>query len=140
MFAIFRPESHVTVGKSIIFTINEDGIKAIQGALDAGYRLIDTASAYNNEEEVGKALEEYFKSGKLSRKDVFITTKLWCNNSRPEDVEPTLRKQLAALRTDYVDLYLIHHPTAYNMPSFFVAPSPNSMQIFMSPVDMVAIP
>lgn len=54
---------------------NEVG-NAVKWALDCGYRLIDTAEAYHNEKEIGDALQEYFKSGKLKREDVFITTKV----------------------------------------------------------------
>ncbi|KAI6174711.1 Aldo-ket-red domain-containing protein [Aphelenchoides bicaudatus] len=87
---------------------------AIFSALDAGYRHIDTAEMYENEHEIGDALQKYFKTGKLTRKDVFITTKLHYRHNRPEDVEPTLRQSLKDLKTDYIDLYLIHLPVSYN--------------------------
>ncbi|CAD5212282.1 unnamed protein product [Bursaphelenchus xylophilus] len=98
------------LGLGTLQSSSEECMKAIHAALDADHRLIDTASISKNEEDVGKALEAYFETGKLSRKDVFITTRVWSEFKPPEDVEKTLREKLKALRTDYVDLYLIHQP------------------------------
>ncbi|KAI6234584.1 Major sperm protein [Aphelenchoides fujianensis] len=81
----------------------------LKAALDVGYRYIDTAYAYGNEEAIGEFLESYFKDGKLKREDVFIATKLPFMSHKPEDAEETIKKQLAALRTDYIDLYLVHN-------------------------------
>ncbi|CEF69673.1 Alcohol dehydrogenase [NADP(+)] [Strongyloides ratti] len=87
---------------------------AVRCALDNGYRLIDTAKCYENESEIGNVLQEYFKSGKLKREEVFITTKLWCTHNRKEEVESELRDSLKRLQIDYVDLYLIHSPTCFD--------------------------
>lgn len=75
-------------------------------ALRAGIRLIDTAAAYFNEEAVGKAVKE---SG-IPRRDVFLTTKLWIQDAGYEQTRQALLKSLKRLQTDYLDLYLIHHP------------------------------
>ena len=75
-------------------------------ALKAGYRLIDTAQAYGNEEAVGKAIK---KSG-VARKDLFITTKLWVSNVSYEKAKKAFEKSLKNLGLDYLDLYLIHQP------------------------------
>ncbi|KAI6195940.1 alcohol dehydrogenase [Aphelenchoides besseyi] len=83
---------------------------ALRIALENGYRLIDTATAYKNEAEIGAVLQEFFKAGKLKREDVFITTKLPWNSNREEDVEPLIRQSLKLLQLDYIDLYLIHMP------------------------------
>ncbi|KAH7711330.1 oxidoreductase [Aphelenchoides avenae] len=83
---------------------------ALHAALDAGYRLIDTAYLYFNEVIIGEALQEYFKTGKLKREDVFITSKLSPTYHKPSDVGKSVEKQLKDLRTDYIDLYLIHNP------------------------------
>jgi 2,5-diketo-D-gluconate reductase A len=75
-------------------------------ALEAGYRLIDTAAAYMNEEAVGKAVR---KSG-VRREDLFITTKLWIQDAGYERARRAFEKSLARLQLDYLDLYLIHQP------------------------------
>jgi len=83
---------------------------AVLKAIEVGYRLIDTAYAYGNEHVIGEALQEAFKSGKVKREDMFITTKLHVQYLHKEDVMPLLKKQLQSLKLDYVDLYLIHAP------------------------------
>ena len=79
---------------------------AVLSALNAGYRLIDTASVYKNEESIGHAIA---RSG-IPRKDLFITTKIWNTAQRLGDVEGAFTRSLERLRVDYVDLYLIHWP------------------------------
>ncbi|TAN08222.1 MAG: aldo/keto reductase [Rhodanobacteraceae bacterium] len=82
-------------------------------ALEAGFRAIDTAERYRTEKEVGSAMQQVFKSGAVRREDVFVVTKLWNNNHRPERVEPAFEASRRKLRLDYVDLYLIHTPFAF---------------------------
>ena len=86
---------------------------ATKAALEAGFRLLDAAERYRNETEVGEAMQEVFKAGKIKREDVFIATKLWNNNHRPERVKPAFEASLKRLQLDYVDLYLIHTPFAF---------------------------
>ena len=88
---------------------SQDGAEtehAVRWALEAGYRHIDTAKAYHNEGSVGKAIAE---SG-IDRKEIFITTKLWNDDMRTGKQREVFEQSLEALRTDYVDLYLIHWP------------------------------
>lgn len=73
--------------------------------LEHGYRHIDTASLYGNEEQIGNALEHVFAQG-VKREDIFITTKIW--QAERDDVEGALRRSLSKLKVDYVDLYLLH--------------------------------
>src|SRR5215469_5314406 len=87
--------------------------QATRTALDVGFRHIDCAERYGNEEHVGAAVREALQSGSTTRGDLFITTKLWNNNHRPERVQPALEASLARLQVDYVDLYLMHTPFAF---------------------------
>src|SRR3954467_5782005 len=86
---------------------------ATKAALEAGFRLLDASERYRNEKEVGEAMQEVFKAGKIKRQDVFIATKLWNNNHRPERVAPAFEASLKKLQLDYIDLYLIHTPFAF---------------------------
>lgn len=80
--------------------------KAVLEALDTGYRLLDTAQAYFNEEAVGSAIK---KSG-IARKDIFLVTKIWISNAGYEKAKKSIEESLNKLQTDYVDLLLIHQP------------------------------
>jgi len=86
---------------------------ATKAALEAGFRQLDAAERYRTEKEVGEAMQEVFKAGKIKRQDVFIATKLWNNNHRPERVKLAFEASLKKLQLDYVDLYLIHTPFAF---------------------------
>ena len=86
---------------------------ATKAALEAGFREFDAAERYRNEKEVGEAMQEVFQAGKIKREEVFIATKLWNNNHRPERVKPAFEASRKKLQLDYVDLYLIHTPFAF---------------------------
>ena len=86
---------------------------ATKAALEAGFRLLDTSERYRTEKEVGEAMREVFKEGKVKRQDVFVITKLWNNNHRPQRVKPAFEASLKKLQLDFVDLYLIHTPFAF---------------------------
>lgn len=85
---------------------NKECEEAVYQAIKAGYRLIDTASAYENEEAVGRAIK---RSG-VNREELFITTKLWVTDTNYESAKGALERSLKRLGLDYVDLYIIHQP------------------------------
>ena len=87
--------------------------QATQTALEVGFRHLDCAERYRNEEAVGDAMQEAFKSGTLRRDDLFVTTKLWNTNHRPERVKPSFEASLRRLQADYLDCYIIHTPFAF---------------------------
>ncbi|KHJ49402.1 oxidoreductase, aldo/keto reductase family protein [Trichuris suis] len=82
----------------------------LRKALEVGYRHIDTAYIYQNEDVIGEVLQQWFASGSGKREDVFVTTKLPWHSRRRDDVERSLKESLARLKLDYVDLYLVHTP------------------------------
>ena len=86
---------------------------AVKTAVEVGFRHLDAAERYRNEAEVGAALKELFADGTVRREDLFVTTKLWNNNHRPERVKPALQASLNRLGLDAVDLYLVHTPFAF---------------------------
>uniref|UniRef100_A0A3Q2KLK5 NADP-dependent oxidoreductase domain-containing protein n=1 Tax=Equus caballus TaxID=9796 RepID=A0A3Q2KLK5_HORSE len=84
--------------------------EATKVAIDVGFRHIDSAYVYQNEEEVGKALREKMADGTVKREDIFYTTKIWSTFLRPELVRPALERSLKKLGLDYVDLFIMHFP------------------------------
>jgi aldehyde reductase len=86
---------------------------ATRDALDAGFRHFDCAERYRNEREVGEALEAGLAANGIAREHIFVTTKLWNSNHRPERVEPAFEASLDRLGLKYLDLYLIHTPYAF---------------------------
>lgn len=91
-----------------VFQMNdlEECERSVSDAIEVGYRLIDTAASYGNEESVGKAIQ---KSG-VARDEIFITTKLWIQDADYESTKRAFQRSLDNLRLDYLDLYLIHQP------------------------------
>lgn len=83
---------------------------AVREAIRLGYRHIDCASVYANEPEVGAAIAEAIAAGEVRREELWITSKLWCNAHGRENVEPALRRTLADLQLEWLDLYLVHWP------------------------------
>lgn len=97
------------VGLGVWQTPNNEAAPAVKAALDAGYRHVDTAAVYENEEGVGEGIRQ---SG-LARADIFLTTKLWNTDQGYEQTLKAFDASLKRLGTDYVDLYLIHWPSAH---------------------------
>jgi alcohol dehydrogenase (NADP+) len=88
-------------------------ISATRDALKAGFRHFDCAERYGNEREVGEALQAELAAEGIPREDIFVTTKLWNSNHRPERIEPAFEASLKRLGLSYLDLYLIHTPFAF---------------------------
>jgi diketogulonate reductase-like aldo/keto reductase len=87
--------------------------QATRAALEVGFRHLDCAERYRNEEAVGDAIQEAFKAGTLRRQDLFVTTKLWNSNHRPERVKPAFDASRRRLKLDDVDCHIMHTPFAF---------------------------
>ena len=94
------------LGFGVFMIPNDETERCVLDAIDAGYRLIDTAQAYGNEEGVGNAI---VNCG-LPREELFITTKIWISNNGYENAKVSIEESLRKLNTDYIDLMLIHQP------------------------------
>ena len=94
------------IGYGVYQVSKEECERCVLDALSVGYRHIDTAQAYFNEEEVGSAIK---KSG-IDRKEIFITTKIWVDNYGYENCKKSIEESLKKLQTDYLDLVLLHQP------------------------------
>lgn len=92
---------------------DNEGEVAVKHAIDTGYRHFDTAFFYQNEAEVGKAINDKIAEGVVKREDIFTVTKLWNIYHAPEKVEPACQKSLDKLGLGYIDLYLMHMPVGY---------------------------
>ena len=84
--------------------------KAVETAIDAGYKLFDCAEVYGNEDRIGLVFESSFKSGKIRREDIFVTSKVWNNHHAPGEPSLALKRSLADLKLSYVDAYFVHWP------------------------------
>ena len=87
--------------------------QATRTALEIGFRHLDCAERYRNEQAVGDALQAVFKGGIVRREDVFVTTKLWNTNHRPERVKAAFDASRRRLQIDDIDCYIIHTPFAF---------------------------
>ncbi|AEL27248.1 aldo/keto reductase [Cyclobacterium marinum] len=86
--------------------------KAVLHAIQVGYRHIDCAYVYKNENEIGQAISDAIAKGMVKREDLWITSKLWNDAHLPQDVLPAIQNTLKDLQLDYLDLYLVHWPVA----------------------------
>ena len=94
------------LGYGVYQVTKDECERCVRDALDVGYRSIDTAQSYFNEEEVGKAIET---SG-IDRKEIFLTSKVWLEHFGYEECKKSVLESMEKLRTDYLDLMLLHQP------------------------------
>jgi len=92
--------------------------KAVLTAIELDYRLIDCAAVYKNEDKVGEALAEAFQTGSVERKDMFVTSKLWNTCHSKKHVKGALEQTLKDLQLEYLDLYLMHFPVAFQFTGY----------------------
>lgn len=122
-----RSIPQVGFGTSQISAKDEEVIRVIKDAIDVGYRHIDTADFYKNEHSIGQALDELIKEGKIQRSDLFITTKVWSNNHRRDLAMQSIRQSLERLRTDYLDLVLVHWPMSFQSGKEHIPMNPEGL-------------
>lgn len=104
---------------------------------ECGVRSIDCAWIYGNQNVIGETFKEIFANGKVQRKDLFITSKLWCTSHRKDLVEPELRDTLKQLKLDYLDLFLIHQPVALKSGSKNPWPSNKHGKLALEQIDIL---
>ncbi|XP_049632269.1 aldo-keto reductase family 1 member C15-like isoform X4 [Suncus etruscus] len=109
--------------------------EATKVAIDVGYRHIDSAYLYQNEEEVGAAMREKVADGTVRREDLFYTTKVWATFLQPDLVRSCLERSLKKLRLDFVDLFLIHLPVSLK-PGEEILPIDGAGKVIQVPVDL----
>uniref|UniRef100_A0A8C6DRP1 NADP-dependent oxidoreductase domain-containing protein n=1 Tax=Moschus moschiferus TaxID=68415 RepID=A0A8C6DRP1_MOSMO len=109
-----------------------EALEVTKFAIEAGFRHIDCAHLYQNEEQVGQAIRSKIADGTVKREDIFYTSKLWSTSLRPELVRPALEKSLKNLQLDYVDLYIIHFPVALKPGEALLPTDENGKTIFDS--------
>ena len=100
--------------------------QAVREAIRIGYRHIDSASFYGNEAEVSQALRGAMREGEVTRKDLWITSKLWCNAHGKKNVGPAIKKSLSDFGLDYSDMYVVHWPVALSRARSSPARAPTS--------------
>ncbi|OQP43736.1 dehydrogenase [Niastella koreensis] len=113
MNTTYKPIDMPALGFGTLIPDATETYNAVKYALEAGFRHFDCAERYRNESVIGEALQAGLVAGDISREDLFVTTKLWNTNHRPERVEPAFEGSLQRLLLSYLDLYLIHTPFAF---------------------------
>ncbi|KAI4575503.1 hypothetical protein R6Z07F_012219 [Ovis aries] len=112
-----------------------EALEVTKFAIEVGFRHIDCAYLYQNEEQVGQAIRSKIADGTVKREDIFYTSKVWSTFLRPELVRPALEKSLKDLQLEYVDLYIIHHPVAL-VPGEAIFPTDENGKPIFDSVDL----
>ncbi|XP_053874494.1 1,5-anhydro-D-fructose reductase-like isoform X1 [Malaclemys terrapin pileata] len=110
--------------------------EAVEVALNAGYRHVDCAYFYQNEAEIGAALQKKLGEGRLKRDELYVVSKLWNSFHAPQDVKPAFLKSLTMLKLDYLDLYLMHSPMGFPNINGELVPQKDGL-LLQSDVDYV---
>uniref|UniRef100_UPI00398EAB7C aldo-keto reductase family 1 member C15-like n=1 Tax=Pristiophorus japonicus TaxID=55135 RepID=UPI00398EAB7C len=116
--------------------VKGDTAKAVKTGIEIGYRHLDGALMYGNEDEIGEAIRAKIADGTVKREDIFYTSKVWMTYLSPDLVRNALTKTLKSLRLDYVDLYLIHWPMALKASEKELFPRDASGKILHENVDL----
>ena len=103
------------------FSEHDQVATSVKYAIKVGYRHFDLAKAYENEKEVGKAINECISEGLVKREELFIASKLWCSDMDPKDVKKACMNTLKALDLDYLDNFMLHWPVQFNNDSYRTA-------------------
>lgn len=111
--------------------------RAVRDALDAGYRHLDCAFIYGNEEEIGRAISDAIKEGVLTREELWVTSKIWLTYYEKERVVICAKKILSALQLEYIDLLLLHWPFSFQQQDENVFPTGTDGKIIGGTVDYV---
>ncbi|XP_041071751.1 aldo-keto reductase family 1 member D1-like [Carcharodon carcharias] len=120
---------------SLLKPIKGETVKALKAAIEIGYRHLDGAFMYNNEDEVGEAIQAKIADGTVNREDIFYTSKLWMTCLSPSLVQKALEATLKRLKLDYVDLYLMHWPMGLKPSEEELYPTDASGNILQLDVD-----
>ncbi|KAK7871723.1 hypothetical protein R5R35_014006 [Gryllus longicercus] len=115
---------------------DDEAVQVVKDAIDLGYRHIDTAAVYENEKAVGSAIQTKIQEGIIKREDLFVTSKLWCTNTKKDLVVPALKQSLSNLQLEYLDLYLIHWPFSLKDGAGFV-PVDSEGKVQVADIDYV---
>lgn len=108
---------------------------AVRTAIKLGYRHIDCAHVYGNEKEIGEAFSDAFKAGDVKREELWVTSKLWNNTHRKEQVEPAIKTTLKNLQLDYLDLYLIHWPVVLQDHAMYPETKDDLVSLSVTPLE-----